>query len=37
MFDLTLSFDNGPEPEITPGVLNVLSRRGVRATFFVIG
>src|SRR5689334_3169087 len=37
MFDLTLSFDNGPEPEITPAVLNVLARRGVRATFFVIG
>jgi peptidoglycan/xylan/chitin deacetylase (PgdA/CDA1 family) len=37
MFDLTLSFDNGPEPEITPAVLEVLARRGVRATFFVIG
>ena len=37
MFDLTLSFDNGPEPEVTPGVLDVLGRRGIRATFFVIG
>lgn len=37
MFDLTLSFDNGPEPEVTPGVLDVLGRRGVKATFFVIG
>ncbi|WP_203077012.1 polysaccharide deacetylase family protein [Falsiroseomonas ponticola] len=34
---VTLSFDNGPEPEVTPAVLNVLRRRGVRATFFVIG
>lgn len=37
MFDLTLSFDNGPEPEVTPAVLDTLARRGVRATFFVIG
>jgi peptidoglycan/xylan/chitin deacetylase (PgdA/CDA1 family) len=37
MFDLTLTFDNGPEPEATPGVLDVLSRRGIKAAFFVIG
>jgi peptidoglycan/xylan/chitin deacetylase (PgdA/CDA1 family) len=37
MFDLTLTFDNGPEPDITPGVIDVLARRAVRATFFVIG
>jgi peptidoglycan-N-acetylglucosamine deacetylase len=37
MFDLTLSFDNGPEPDATPGVLEVLARRDLRATFFVIG
>ena len=37
MFDLTLSFDNGPDPDTTPGVLNTLARRDVRATFFVIG
>ena len=37
MFDLTLSFDNGPEPDATPGVLDILARRGVRASFFVIG
>jgi len=37
MFDLTLSFDNGPEPDITPAVLEVLARRDLRATFFVIG
>lgn len=37
MFDLTLSFDNGPEPDVTPGVLDALARRGLKATFFVIG
>lgn len=37
MFDLTLSFDNGPEPETTPAVLDILARRGLKATFFVIG
>jgi len=37
MFDLTLSFDNGPDPEATPLVLDVLARRGIKATFFVIG
>jgi peptidoglycan/xylan/chitin deacetylase (PgdA/CDA1 family) len=34
---VTLTFDNGPEPEVTPGVLDVLRRRGVPATFFVLG
>jgi peptidoglycan/xylan/chitin deacetylase (PgdA/CDA1 family) len=37
MFDLTLSFDNGPTPDVTPQVLDVLARRGVKTTFFVIG
>jgi peptidoglycan-N-acetylglucosamine deacetylase len=37
MFNLTLSFDNGPEPEVTPVVLDILARWGVRTTFFVIG
>lgn len=37
MFDLTLSFDNGPTPEVTPRVLDVLARRGIKSTFFVIG
>lgn len=34
---VTLSFDNGPEPDITPAVLDVLRARGLRATFFVLG
>jgi peptidoglycan/xylan/chitin deacetylase (PgdA/CDA1 family) len=37
MFDLTLSFDNGPDPEVTPRVLDILAERGLKATFFVIG
>jgi peptidoglycan/xylan/chitin deacetylase (PgdA/CDA1 family) len=35
--DLTLTFDNGPEPETTPFVLDVLARRSIRTTFFVVG
>ena len=34
---ITLSFDNGPEPDVTPAVLDVLRRRGLHATFFVLG
>jgi peptidoglycan-N-acetylglucosamine deacetylase len=34
---LTLSFDNGPDPQITPLVLDVLRERQVRAHFFVLG
>jgi len=37
LFDLTLSFDNGPTAEVTPYVLDVLARRSVKSTFFVIG
>jgi peptidoglycan/xylan/chitin deacetylase (PgdA/CDA1 family) len=37
MFELTLSFDNGPTAEVTPQVLDVLARRRVKSTFFVIG
>jgi peptidoglycan-N-acetylglucosamine deacetylase len=35
--EITLSFDNGPEPDVTPAVLDVLARRNVKASFFVIG
>ncbi|HEU4731854.1 MAG TPA: polysaccharide deacetylase family protein, partial [Kofleriaceae bacterium] len=34
---VTLSFDNGPDPEVTPRVLDVLRDRGVTAHFFVLG
>jgi peptidoglycan/xylan/chitin deacetylase (PgdA/CDA1 family) len=36
-FELTVTFDNGPEPSVTPVVLDVLARHGVATTFFVIG
>ena len=32
-----LSFDDGPIPEVTPWVLNVLKQYNVKATFFCIG
>jgi peptidoglycan/xylan/chitin deacetylase (PgdA/CDA1 family) len=31
-----LTFDDGPNPRATPGLLDVLARHGVNATFFVI-
>jgi peptidoglycan/xylan/chitin deacetylase (PgdA/CDA1 family) len=34
---VTLTFDNGPTPGITERVLEILERRGIRSTFFVIG
>ncbi|WP_419995197.1 polysaccharide deacetylase family protein [Streptomyces boninensis] len=34
---MALTFDDGPHPGNTPGVLRVLRKHGVRATFFVIG
>jgi peptidoglycan/xylan/chitin deacetylase (PgdA/CDA1 family) len=35
--ELALTFDDGPNPIWTPRLLEVLSRRGVRATFFLVG
>ena len=32
-----LTFDDGPIPEVTPWVLDVLDRYGIRATFFMVG
>ena len=32
-----LTFDDGPIPEVTPKVLEVLDRYGVKATFFMVG
>ncbi len=34
---VTLTFDNGPDPQVTPQVLDTLARHGVSATFFVTG
>ena len=35
MQPLCLSFDNGPDPEMTPLVLGILARRRIPAMFFV--
>ncbi len=34
---VALTFDDGPDPTWTPKILEVLKRRGVKATFFMIG
>ncbi|MFZ3493175.1 polysaccharide deacetylase family protein [Streptomyces sp. 5.8] len=34
---MTLTFDDGPDPRYTPGILDTLARHGVRAMFFVCG
>jgi peptidoglycan/xylan/chitin deacetylase (PgdA/CDA1 family) len=34
---VALSFDDGPDPEVTPAVLDALGSHGARATFFTIG
>ncbi|MBQ2541231.1 MAG: polysaccharide deacetylase family protein [Paludibacteraceae bacterium] len=35
--DVYLTFDDGPIPEVTPRVLEILDRYGVKATFFMVG
>lgn len=34
---VALTFDDGPDPRYTPGVLDLLREFGCRATFFVVG
>jgi peptidoglycan/xylan/chitin deacetylase (PgdA/CDA1 family) len=34
---IALTFDDGPDPAMTPDVLNLLEKYGVRSTFFMIG
>jgi peptidoglycan-N-acetylglucosamine deacetylase len=34
---VALTFDDGPNPEATPAILDALAVRGVRATFFALG
>ena len=34
---MALTFDDGPDPDATPGVLEALDQAGVRATFFLVG
>jgi len=35
--DVALTFDDGPHPEHTPRLLDLLGTAGIRATFFVLG
>ena len=35
--ELALTFDDGPDPDLTPRVLDLLDRFDARATFFLIG
>lgn len=35
--DLALTFDDGPNPDVTQPILDLLDKYSVRATFFVIG
>ena len=35
--EVVLTFDDGPHPEYTPELLDLLKQRNVKATFFVIG
>ncbi|MCU1335537.1 MAG: polysaccharide deacetylase [Bryobacterales bacterium] len=37
MAKVTLTFDNGPDPQATSLVLDCLARHGVKSTFFVLG
>lgn len=34
---VVLTFDDGPDPEVTPRVLDLLDRHGAKASFFVLG
>ena len=34
---VALTFDDGPNPDATPRVLDALAARGVKATFFILG
>lgn len=34
---VAITIDDGPDPEVTPRVLEILARHGARATFFCVG
>jgi peptidoglycan-N-acetylglucosamine deacetylase len=36
-FEVALTFDDGPDPQWTPQILDILKKKNVRATFFVTG
>lgn len=35
--EIALTIDDGPDPEVTPRVLEILAAHGIQATFFLIG
>jgi peptidoglycan/xylan/chitin deacetylase (PgdA/CDA1 family) len=35
--EVALTFDDGPDPEVTPRVLDLLDAAGMKATFFLVG
>jgi len=35
--EIALTFDDGPDPEVTPSLLDLLDRRQAKASFFCIG
>lgn len=35
--EVAVTFDDGPDPAVTPQVLDILGRHGVHATFFCVG
>ncbi len=35
--EICITFDDGPDPEVTPRVLDLLDRHGAKASFFCIG
>jgi peptidoglycan-N-acetylglucosamine deacetylase len=35
--EIAITFDDGPDPELTPRVLDLLDRTGARASFFCVG
>ena len=37
MHKVILTFDDGPEPEHTPRILDLLAKEGIQAVFFVVG
>ncbi len=34
---VALTFDDGPDPQYTPRILDILSEKGAKATFFIVG
>ena len=34
---IAMTFDDGPNAQLTPKLLDMLKERGIKATFFVVG